>query len=113
MTSADCAPRVPYCSKLGFCHGGTLPFDEEQLDILPDGRFTKGRLQPYPGGGDRGGAKTTFRIMTLSLRTFCTECQYEECRISFIGMLNVIILCVVLLNVIMPCGEGSVQFTSH
>ena len=22
MTSKDCASRVPYCSKLGFCHGG-------------------------------------------------------------------------------------------
>ena len=22
VTSADCASRVPYCSKLGFCHGG-------------------------------------------------------------------------------------------
>merc|ERR1712079_935535 len=32
-TSADCASRVPYCSKLGYCHGGTLPFDEEQLEI--------------------------------------------------------------------------------
>ncbi len=25
--------RVPYCSVLGFCHGGRLPFDEEQLEI--------------------------------------------------------------------------------
>ena len=33
MTSADCASRVPYCSELGFCHGGRLPFDEEQLEI--------------------------------------------------------------------------------
>ncbi len=33
VTSADCASRVPYCSKLGFCHGGRLPFDEEQLEI--------------------------------------------------------------------------------
>lgn len=32
-TSADCASRVPYCSKLGFCHGGRLPFDEAQLEI--------------------------------------------------------------------------------
>ena len=32
-TSADCASRVPYCSKLGYCHGGTLPFDEAQLEI--------------------------------------------------------------------------------
>ena len=22
VTSDDCASRVPYCSKLGFCHGG-------------------------------------------------------------------------------------------
>ncbi len=33
VTSADCASRVPYCSRLGFCHGGRLPFDEEQLEI--------------------------------------------------------------------------------
>ena len=33
VTSADCAPRVPYCSKLGYCHGGRLPFDEAQLEI--------------------------------------------------------------------------------
>lgn len=33
VTSADCASRVPYCSKLGFCHGGRLPFDPEQLEI--------------------------------------------------------------------------------
>jgi len=33
VTSADCASRVPYCSKLGFCHGGRLPFDEAQLEI--------------------------------------------------------------------------------
>lgn len=33
VTSADCASRVPYCSKLGFCHGGRLPFDEVQLEI--------------------------------------------------------------------------------
>ena len=32
-TSADCASRVPYCSNLGYCHGGTLPFDEAQLEI--------------------------------------------------------------------------------
>uniref|UniRef100_A0A0K2SZT8 Uncharacterized protein n=1 Tax=Lepeophtheirus salmonis TaxID=72036 RepID=A0A0K2SZT8_LEPSM len=35
-TSEDCAPRTPYCSKLGFCHGGRLPFDEEQLEIVGD-----------------------------------------------------------------------------
>merc|ERR1712168_315266 len=33
QTSADCASRVPYCSELGYCHGGTLPFDEAQLEI--------------------------------------------------------------------------------
>ena len=33
VTSADCASRVPYCSALGFCHGGRLPFDEQQLQI--------------------------------------------------------------------------------
>ena len=27
---------MPYCSKLGFCHGGRLPFDEEQLEIDPE-----------------------------------------------------------------------------
>ena len=27
------AVRVPYCSKLGYCHGGRLPFDEAQLEI--------------------------------------------------------------------------------
>ena len=32
-TSADCASRTPYCSNLGFCHGGNLPFDEAQLEI--------------------------------------------------------------------------------
>jgi hypothetical protein len=37
VTSADCAPRVPYCSVLGYCHGGTLPFFEDQLDIADDG----------------------------------------------------------------------------
>ncbi|XP_023328701.1 uncharacterized protein LOC111701586 [Eurytemora carolleeae] len=36
VTSADCASRVPYCSKLGYCHGGRLPFDEAQIEI-PDG----------------------------------------------------------------------------
>merc|ERR1712130_387519 len=36
VTSADCASRVPYCSKLGFCHGGRLPFDEAQLEIVGD-----------------------------------------------------------------------------
>merc|ERR1719219_3260563 len=36
VTSADCASRVPYCSKLGYCHGGRLPFDEEQLEIVGD-----------------------------------------------------------------------------
>merc|ERR1711997_352000 len=35
-TSADCASRVPYCSKLGYCHGGRLPFDEAQLEITGD-----------------------------------------------------------------------------
>lgn len=40
VTSADCASRVPYCSKLGFCHGGRLPFDEEQLEI-PDEVFAQ------------------------------------------------------------------------
>ena len=34
VTSADCASRVPYCSKLGYCHGGRLPFDEAQLEIV-------------------------------------------------------------------------------
>merc|ERR1719219_1800020 len=42
-TSADCASRVPYCSKLGFCHGGRLPFDEAQLEI-PEGDKTN----PFP-----------------------------------------------------------------
>ena len=32
-TRAECAERVPYCSKLGYCHGGRLPFDEAQLEI--------------------------------------------------------------------------------
>merc|ERR1739848_519283 len=36
VTSADCASRVPYCSKLGYCHGGRLPFDEAQLEIVGD-----------------------------------------------------------------------------
>merc|ERR1711963_105554 len=36
VTSADCASRVPYCSKLGYCHGGRLPFDEAQLEITGD-----------------------------------------------------------------------------
>merc|ERR1719427_2488095 len=36
VTSADCASRVPYCSKLGFCHGGRLPFDEAQLEIADE-----------------------------------------------------------------------------
>jgi len=43
VTSADCGSRVPYCSKLGFCHGGRLPFDEAQLEI-PDGDKTN----PFP-----------------------------------------------------------------
>merc|ERR1719429_1060915 len=42
-TSADCASRVPYCSKLGFCHGGRLPFDEAQLEI-PD----EDKTNPFP-----------------------------------------------------------------
>lgn len=37
VTSKDCAPRVPYCSNLGYCHGGVIPFDEEQLEIEPEG----------------------------------------------------------------------------
>jgi hypothetical protein len=44
VTSADCASRVPYCSKLGYCHGGRLPFDEAQLEI-PDGD-KQGNKQP-------------------------------------------------------------------
>merc|ERR1719310_1052725 len=43
VTSADCASRVPYCSKLGFCHGGRLPFDEAQLEI-PD----EDKTNPFP-----------------------------------------------------------------
>lgn len=43
VTSADCASRVPYCSKLGFCHGGRLPFDEVQLEI-PD----RDKTDPFP-----------------------------------------------------------------
>merc|ERR1712130_1038097 len=42
-TSADCASRVPYCSELGFCHGGRLPFDEAQLEI-PD----EDKTNPFP-----------------------------------------------------------------
>merc|ERR1712106_548275 len=43
VTSADCASRVPYCSKLGFCHGGRLPFAEAQLEI-PD----EDKTNPFP-----------------------------------------------------------------
>jgi len=46
VTSADCASRVPYCSKLGFCHGGRLPFDEAQIEI-PDGDKTGDGPQGY------------------------------------------------------------------
>eukprot|EP00092_Neocalanus_flemingeri_P021519 GFUD01023337.1.p1 GENE.GFUD01023337.1~~GFUD01023337.1.p1 ORF type:complete len:260 (+),score=78.26 GFUD01023337.1:29-808(+) len=43
VTSADCGSRVPYCSELGFCHGGRLPFDEAQLEI-PEGDIS----DPFP-----------------------------------------------------------------
>eukprot|EP00090_Calanus_glacialis_P005024 TRINITY_DN13841_c0_g1_i1.p1 TRINITY_DN13841_c0_g1~~TRINITY_DN13841_c0_g1_i1.p1 ORF type:complete len:254 (-),score=59.96 TRINITY_DN13841_c0_g1_i1:84-845(-) len=43
VTTADCGSRVPYCSKLGFCHGGRLPFDEAQIEI-PD----EDKTNPFP-----------------------------------------------------------------
>jgi len=43
-TSADCGSRVPYCSELGFCHGGRLPFDEAQLEIADEDK--EGDEQP-------------------------------------------------------------------
>ena len=46
-TSADCASRVPYCSKLGYCHGGRLPFDEAQLEI--NVRLWQYRLWSFQG----------------------------------------------------------------
>ena len=49
VTSADCASRVPYCSALGFCHGGRLPFDEQQLEI-EEGVFAA-QPQEQPQGG--------------------------------------------------------------
>merc|ERR1719150_2496122 len=45
-TSADCASRVPYCSKLGFCHGGRLPFDEAQLEIADQDKTDPFEKQP-------------------------------------------------------------------
>ena len=45
-TSADCASRVPYCSKLGYCHGGTLPFDEAQLEIADGDKNAAPRERP-------------------------------------------------------------------
>jgi hypothetical protein len=41
--------------------------------------------------------------MTLSIRMLChyAECPYAECRISFIDMLNAIVLSVVL-SVVVP-----------
>ncbi|QQP51924.1 Uncharacterized protein FKW44_013420 [Caligus rogercresseyi] len=47
LSSADCAPRTPYCSKLGFCHGGRLPFDEEQLEVVGE-RDTFGYINNDP-----------------------------------------------------------------
>ena len=61
MTSADCASRVPYCSALGFCHGGRLPFDEQQLEI------EEGVFSTEPEGQPQGGKKATgqtFKIGT-------------------------------------------------
>lgn len=46
VTSADCASRVPYCSKLGFCHGGRLPFDPEQLEIPDEDKTADFPQQP-------------------------------------------------------------------
>ena len=66
MTSKDCASRVPYCSKLGFCHGGRwrlrigdncqvyhnqilvyrLPFDEAQLEIPDNDKTDPFEKQP-------------------------------------------------------------------
>merc|ERR1719210_292987 len=64
-TSADCASRVPYCSKLGFCHGGRLPFDEAQLEIV-GGEEAQGFINNNPpknspilkksGSSNNGGA---------------------------------------------------------
>merc|ERR1712111_120490 len=72
VTSADCASRVPYCSKLGFCHGGRLPFDEAQLEIpdqdksdpfekQPQGFINNNPAKNNPNvrggsGGNRGGS---------------------------------------------------------
>lgn len=47
-TSADCASRVPYCSKLGYCHGGRLPFDEAQLDLEGDVKEQQGFINNNP-----------------------------------------------------------------
>ena len=69
-TSADCASRVPYCSKLGYCHGGRLPFDEAQLEI--NVRVLK-KTKKYPlfkvqctvlqwGGGDKNSIAPTSKI---------------------------------------------------
>jgi len=46
VTSDDCASRVPYCSKLGFCHGGRLPFDEAQLEIPDNDKTDPFEKQP-------------------------------------------------------------------
>ena len=63
VTSKDCASRVPYCSKLGFCHGGRwvensysagsvtildcrLPFDEAQLEIPDNDKTDPFEKQP-------------------------------------------------------------------
>ncbi len=40
--------------------------------------------------------------MTLSITTLCTEWHYTNCQVLFILMVSVIMLCIVMLNVIVP-----------
>jgi hypothetical protein len=45
---------------------------------------------------------TTFNLATLSMKgVFATLKHYAECRVLFIVMLNILELCVVMLNVVM------------
>ena len=66
-TSADCASRVPYCSKLGYCHGGTLPFDEAQLEIEDSQKNAAPDQRPigYVNNNPRQGPTTLHSIIKV------------------------------------------------
>jgi len=53
VTSADCGSRVPYCSKLGYCHGGRLPFDEAQLEVPQEDKTGDNQPQGFINNNPR------------------------------------------------------------